>query len=98
VAAIDGAPITYPVYINRYWPAVQPWFGSPITAGGYISASHPLPYNGVSAVSADSKATFGQFSYASNSAYAAKPADTETRPFDSHAAMYALGKAEANAA
>lgn len=35
VKEIDGAPITYPVYVDRYWPRVAPyyWSGYPFSMG-----------------------------------------------------------------
>lgn len=40
VALIDGAPVTYPVFVDRYWP--QPWrpyWDQPIWANGGVSYS-----------------------------------------------------------
>jgi hypothetical protein len=82
VAEIDGKPISYPVYVDRYWsnPYRPYWYG------GYCATS-----GGAGVVSS----TFTGVSSTST----ITSAGASTAPtFDSKVAMYALGKADANAA
>lgn len=88
VALIDGAPVTYPIFVDRYvpqyWPHNgYPW-GYPITSVGGFT---------LDATASDAgKVTFGQFSYAP--VEPASKGDSQTVPFDSITAMRDLGRAE----
>ena len=85
VEKIDGAPVTYPIYVERYWPMLgQPirnWWGDPIYAGniGYATGG------------VGSDAVGGSYAYIDP----ASKGDNQTITFDSHAAMRDLGRAEA---
>jgi len=91
VADIDGAPVTYPVFIDRYrywgWPATGPYHSTWTSSG-----------NGVALLASGTSSSFGS----STAGYAyidpASKGDTQTEPWDSHAAMRELGRAEAQAA
>jgi len=92
VALIDGAPITYPIFVERYWgrawPAYPVWIGDPIVSSGGTYATY-----GAVGVSVVSLANAG---YASMSP--TTKGDSQTSTWDSHAAMNALGRVEASAA
>lgn len=102
VAEITGAPITQTIWLeryNHYWPHWNPIVGSPASWGGTIgnagySAGSTTLENGVGT------ATFGQFSVAGAAPEADryKAGQNQTVEWDSHAAMYAVGKADAKAA
>jgi hypothetical protein len=91
VALIDGTPITYPIYVERWWPNHRPtdYWGWPsyVTSGGAISTLQAVGRN-------DGVGVANFEAYAPNSAYPDKGASV-TVTFDSHAAMRDLGRAEA---
>jgi hypothetical protein len=85
VVLIDGVPITYPVYVDRWWPRVN-WWEHPVTAGD------PLPLKAWYATSnAGPVATGGAYAQIDP----ASKGGNQTVTFDSHAAMRDLGRAEA---
>lgn len=94
VKEINGTPITYPVYIDRY---VEPYWryyqsGTPRYMGisnfSAAAVSDATPMNDA----ADKyRASFASI-YAPNNG---DKGESVTAAFDSHAAMYAAGKAEA---
>lgn len=86
VGKITGTPITYPIYVERYHPGYwngATWITNPVWVGG-SHVGHGVS-NNVAGIQ--------------TSGYAYISPDTKgenvTREFDSHAAMYALGTAEA---
>lgn len=87
VAAIDGVPVT-PVYVERYWPRYlnvppyQPYWGT-------ISSCHISSLQQAGQNANLSAAVSGQISPSFEGIA------TNHGGFDSHSAMYALGKAEA---
>lgn len=82
VKLIDGAPVTYPVYVDRYWPQPSPWYGT-------------HPWRTYTTYSANNGATSGLGQATSNVQLVTTVQNDAAKSFDSHAAMYALGKAEA---
>jgi hypothetical protein len=96
VAEITGAPITQTVWVDRYHHYWNPIVGSPMSWGGVIgnvgySAGSATLENGVGT------ATFGQFSVvgAAPETERYRAGQDQTVEWDSHAAMYAVGKADA---
>lgn len=81
VAEIDGVAISYPVYVERYWPAPRPWYMYPTwSSAGCTSNTVLLSSNLTGAVNSYSQCVDGQAS---------------SIPFDGVSAMFAAGKAEA---
>lgn len=100
VALIDGAPITYPVFIDRYrhyydriWTV--PYYGDPYvrysTAGGAVSGTQTT----LSVVSRNDGV--GVANFETSHSYQSRGDEQISLAFDSHAAMHAVGRAEAAA-
>lgn len=85
VKEITGTPITYPVYIDRYVQPYRPWGYPHWSLGGYSVQTFGV---GATGKTPDYALTY------SDNALGLQNGDTYA-PFDSHAAMYELGKAEA---
>jgi hypothetical protein len=94
IAMINGVPITYPVYIDRYQPYLYPIAQRYFTGTVMASGTSPNINCAASAVPNEVRVTYGGMS-------------TDVGPvvsvgfnegFDSHAAMHRLGKAEYAAA
>lgn len=79
VKEINGSPVTYPVYVDRYWPTVRPYWG--------------LPYGGY-AVSGNA-ASAGNMQANNNAQSLLASVGQNQTEFDSSVAMHALGRAEA---
>lgn len=87
VAKIDGAPITQPVYVRDYWYPHIRYFG-----GG------PFPYTVSNLMGVGQnvgmQSAMGQASGITSGSVMQLQAQQEGPDFDSHRAMYALGKEE----
>lgn len=98
VKAIDGTPTTYPIFVDRWWPNPNPapvWPHWSTMSGVAYSDGTSLVCNvaesgKTSGMSVGPDAGFDFVDF--------KRAPDLGAPFDSHAAMFALGKAEAKAA
>jgi len=94
VAEIDGVAISYPVYVERYWPSMRPWYTYSMrgtTSAGFVTAPQ------------QSSAMQGQlYGVQGVTAGAAQHQNGQSNSlhgqFDGVSAMYAAGKAEALAA
>ncbi len=98
VALIDGSPITYPVFIERYrpWPTYPVWIGDPVVSSGgtrltNLKASGRM--DGVGVCNAETISSEGAVFAGYSDGVHRGPMIGE--PFDSHAAMRDLGRSEA---
>lgn len=91
VAEITGTPLTQTVFVDRYRDYWRDAFRYPYVS---YSAGSATGHGGVGT------ATFGQFSVAGAAPESARyqAGEGQTVEWDSHAAMYAVGKADALAA
>ena len=81
VADINGVAVTYPVYIDRYVPHWPAYYHPWVSVGGA-----GVGISTVGAIWQNGSYAGTMMGYAGNS---------QTQAFDSHAAMNALGRAEA---
>jgi hypothetical protein len=101
VAEIDGAPVTERIYLDRYWPVVQPLYPSRPSWYPYWAYGTGTCSSSVSGQLQPQDATNAQVfgSGNGNSAHGVALSNHPGVPaFDSHSALYAAGKAEALAA
>jgi len=102
VALIDGAPITYPIYVERVKEVYPKWPNYPLfpywasQSGGttisYATQTTNLSFlDAVGRTDGIGKATAAGYAYIDP----ATKGDTQTEVFDSHAAKRELGRAEA---
>ena len=94
VGEIDGVPISHTVYVDRYWPSVQPLYYRQYPTWTFFgNANIPTSAQCYSAGTGNAQifgAGHGKSAHdVSSNNYPGVPA------FDSHSAMYAAGKAEA---
>lgn len=82
VALVDGAPVTYPIFVDRYWN-----WGWPATGPHYYSTWTSTSNAGNAGVALLASSYAGMAP--------ASKGDTQTLTWDSHAAMRELGRAEA---
>lgn len=82
VAEIDGKPVTYPVYVNRYWPSGY------YPSWQYLSATSGTSVTNTSH-SQDAAKNWGAYANAQNAQNLCN-----SNSFDGTIAMYALGKAD----
>lgn len=87
VSEINGTPVTYPVYVDRYWPNRWSTYTS---AGGALGGQ----LNGGSYYSNNAGGNMAATRYTEMLAVGGT-ATTNADPFDGVAAMYAAGKADA---
>lgn len=80
VAQIDGTPTSYPVFVDRYWPAARPWYrdGPPLWSERLL---------GGITVKCDATLPENEFRLSYSRAGTGKS-------FDAVAALHALGKAD----
>ncbi len=97
VSQIDGTPITERIYVDRYWPYPRPWPYYPYygTSGGCGNAPIWYGASGTTSISTGQAATVGGTNGTFNVSCNAQSPDSYKPAFDSHTAMYALGKADA---
>jgi hypothetical protein len=91
VAEIDGVAISYPVYVERYWPSTRPWYTYPswgTTSAGCVRV--PLQLSAMQGQLYGVTAGAAQHQNALSNSLQGQ--------FDGVSAMYAAGKAEALAA
>lgn len=92
VNEISGTPITYPIYIDRWVNPYRPyWDRYRATLGGTTGGATWTALQAVGRNDGVGQANFATYSYIDP----ASKGDNQTVAFDSHAAMYELGKMEA---
>ena len=92
VKEISGTPITYPVFVDRYRDYQPHFWGHPAWIGltGNVGFGTSLPH-----MEASSSVLSFSVAGAAPEADRYKAGSGQTVEWDSHAAMYAVGKADA---
>lgn len=96
VKEITGAPVSYPVFVDRYLPAVKPWWADDIHRYTVRATGAAVPYATLNAGPCQAAMGVGAVNFASQNQMQAQ-GRIASMQFDSHSAMNALGKADADA-
>lgn len=101
VKEITGTPTTYPVFVERYWPAIHPVLKYPAVpywqTQGISTCSRADGVGAISLNAGPCDGKVGSVAFSTTTPVRRGDGGTVLANFDSHAAMNALGKADAQA-